>query len=110
MFPDRTVTTRRQRELVLALPPHDFVPRAKLPTLTPALAEAYSSKKSKTVTRDLNALERLGRNGLPLANVPPSLVVAGATWMSLPRSGLVVPMIGHDDIGYQLGSTSRQSP
>jgi Fic family protein len=59
MFPDRTLTTRRQRDLVLALPPDDFVPRAKLSTLTPELAEAYATKKSKTVTRDLNALEGL---------------------------------------------------
>ncbi len=59
MFPDRTLTARRQRDLVLALPPSDFVLRAKLSTLTPELAEAYANKKSKTVTRDLNALERL---------------------------------------------------
>jgi Fic family protein len=59
VFPDRTLTTRRQRDLVLALPPDDFVPRAKLAMLTPGLAEAYANKKSKTVTRDLNALERL---------------------------------------------------
>jgi Fic family protein len=59
MFPDRALTARRQRDLVLALPPNDFVLRAKLSTLTPELAEAYANKKSKTVTRDLNALERL---------------------------------------------------
>jgi Fic family protein len=58
-FPSATVTSRRQRDLVLALPPNEFVPRAKLATLTPKLAEAYVTKKSKTVTRDLNALEQL---------------------------------------------------
>jgi cell filamentation protein, protein adenylyltransferase len=59
MFPDRTLTARRQRDLVLALPPDKLVPRAKLSTLTPEMAEAYANKKSKTVTRDLNVLERL---------------------------------------------------
>jgi cell filamentation protein, protein adenylyltransferase len=59
MFPDRTLTGRRQRDLVLALPHDDFVRRAMLTTLTPGLAEAYADKKSKTVTRDLNALEKL---------------------------------------------------
>ena len=60
MFPDRTLTARRQRDLVLALSPDDFVLRAKLTTLSPELAGAYAGKKSKTVTRDLNALEKLG--------------------------------------------------
>jgi Fic family protein len=58
-FPDPTLTARRQRNLVLALPSDKFVPRAKLSTLTPELAKAYATKKTKTVTRDLNALERL---------------------------------------------------
>jgi Fic family protein len=60
MFPDRTLTTRRQRDLVLALPHDAYVPRARLTSLTPELADAYAGKKSKTVTRDLNALEKLG--------------------------------------------------
>lgn len=58
-FPDPTATARRQRELVLALPPSEWVPRGKLTTLSPLLAEAYATKKSKTVTRDLNVLEKL---------------------------------------------------
>lgn len=58
-FPDPTATARRQRELVLALPADDWVPRAKLTALSPRLAEAYATKKGKTVTRDLNALEKL---------------------------------------------------
>jgi Fic family protein len=58
-FPASTVSSRRQRDLVLALPPDGFVTRANLTTLTPRLAEAYATKKSKTVTRDLNALEEL---------------------------------------------------
>lgn len=60
LFTDSTATAKRQRDLVLALPFDGFVPRAKLTGLTPGLAEAYASKKSKTVTRDLNALEQLG--------------------------------------------------
>jgi Fic family protein len=60
LFPDRTVTVRRQRDLALALPPDSFAPRAELTALTPALAEAYAGKKAKTVTRDLNALSNHG--------------------------------------------------
>jgi Fic family protein len=60
LFTDSTATAKRQRDLVLALPFDAFVPRAKLTGLTPGLAEAYASKKSKTVTRDLNALEQRG--------------------------------------------------
>jgi Fic family protein len=59
MFPDRTVTARRQRDLVLALPSDRFVPRANLSILSPQLAEAYAGKTGKTITRDLNALTRL---------------------------------------------------
>jgi len=60
LFTDPTATAKRQRDLVLALPSDDFVPRAKLTSLTPGLAEAYATKKSKTVTRDLNALTQMG--------------------------------------------------
>jgi Fic family protein len=58
LFPDPTLTERRQRDLVLALPHSDFVPRASLTTLTPRLTSAYSGKGRKTVTRDLNALDK----------------------------------------------------
>lgn len=60
LFTDSTATAKRQRDVVLALPSDDFVPRAKLTALAPSLAEAYATKKSKTVTRDLNALEQMG--------------------------------------------------
>lgn len=55
-----TITARRQRDLVLALPADEFVPRARISTLTPQLAEGYAGKQAKTVTRDLNALSELG--------------------------------------------------
>ncbi len=58
IFPAPTLTERRQRDLVLALPHNDFVPRARLTTLTPRLTDAYSGKGRKTVTRDLNALAK----------------------------------------------------
>lgn len=59
LFTDSTATAKRQRDLVLALPFDDFIPRSKLTALTPGLAQAYATKKSKTVTRDLNALEKM---------------------------------------------------
>jgi cell filamentation protein, protein adenylyltransferase len=57
LFLESTKAAKRQRDLVLALPSDGFVARAKLTSLTPRLAEAYTTKQSKTVTRDLNALE-----------------------------------------------------
>lgn len=60
LFLASTTTAKRQRDLVLALPWDEFVPRARLTELTPRLAEAYATRKSKTVTRDLNALEEKG--------------------------------------------------
>lgn len=60
LFTGSTATAKRQRDLVLALPSDDFVRRANLTALTPSLAEAYATKKSKTVTRDLNSLEQMG--------------------------------------------------
>lgn len=59
MFPDPTLTARRQRDLVLALKPDGYTRRAQLSGLTPGLADAYAGKGSKTVTRDLNALSKL---------------------------------------------------
>ncbi len=60
LFIGSTAAAKRQRDLVLALPSDDFVRRANLTALTPSLAEAYATKKSKTVTRDLNLLEQMG--------------------------------------------------
>ncbi|HEY1689730.1 MAG TPA: Fic family protein [Solirubrobacteraceae bacterium] len=60
MFSNPTLSARRQRDLVLALSPDHYTPRAQLAALTPGLAQAYASKGSKTVTRDLNALGKLG--------------------------------------------------
>jgi Fic family protein len=60
-FADRsTPATRRQRDLVLALPTDRLVPRSRITALTPDLASRYAGRGAKTVTRDLNALERLG--------------------------------------------------
>jgi hypothetical protein len=59
MFPDRTLTARRQRDLALALEHDSYTSRTQLTTLTRELAEAYAGKGSKTVTRDLNALSKL---------------------------------------------------
>jgi Fic family protein len=55
-----TGTGRRQRDLVLALSADEYTPRSQVTNLTPQLAEAYAGKQAKTVTRDLNALSRLG--------------------------------------------------
>jgi hypothetical protein len=36
------------------------VPRSRITTLTPELATLYAGKQAKTVTRDINALAKLG--------------------------------------------------
>lgn len=58
IFPAPTLTERRQRDLVLALPHDNFVSHASLTTLTPWLTHAYAGKGRKTLTRDLNALDK----------------------------------------------------
>ena len=51
----------RRRHLVLDLSERDEpVRRTDIRLLTPRLAEAYSGKTEKTITRDLNALSRMG--------------------------------------------------
>ena len=61
-FRDRNgVADNRRRHLVLDLSGHDEpVRRRDIRYLTPRLAEAYSGKTDKTITRDLNTLRRLG--------------------------------------------------
>jgi Fic family protein len=69
----RTDGQRRQLRLVkdlskasiVTVPHHPLpslrpIPRGQLRRLSPALAEAYAKKTERTLTRDLNALERMG--------------------------------------------------
>lgn len=63
-------TAKRQRDLVLALSDAS-VPRSKIRHLTPAIAEAYAGTGSKTISRDLNARERLGLIAREPAGVRP---------------------------------------
>jgi len=50
----------RQRDLVLAMPPDQGIPKNELPFLTPQLAAAYATKGPRTLSRDLNRLQRAG--------------------------------------------------
>jgi len=58
--PATTVTARRQRRVVLALPAAESVPISSIPTLTTELARDYAGKGRKTVSRDINALLQRG--------------------------------------------------
>lgn len=64
-----TPARRRQKHLVLDLPSNRPVSIGDVRLLTPRLAEAYAGKQQKTVSRDINELERLelilkvGQNG-----------------------------------------------
>jgi len=52
---------RRMRDLVLELSRREEpVPKGEIPKLSASLAVAYSTKTEKTLTRDLNALEKQG--------------------------------------------------
>lgn len=60
-FHDRDgLTARRQRKLVLDLPPDRAVPRPDVRLVSPRVAEEYAGKTLKTVSRDLNVLRELG--------------------------------------------------
>ncbi|MGK5558149.1 Fic family protein [Actinomadura kijaniata] len=55
---ENTQARIRQRLLVLSLPPGHFTPMNKIRELTPHLAVLYVNKGPKTVSRDINALEK----------------------------------------------------
>lgn len=60
MFHGRgTPACQRQKELVLELGRRESALREEVPTLTPRLAVMYAGKSAKTVSRDINALEKL---------------------------------------------------
>jgi len=50
----------RQRSLVLALPPDETVPREDLAGLSPKVAALYARTGPRTLTRDLNRLQKAG--------------------------------------------------
>ena len=50
----------RQHALVLAMPSDRDVPKNELPMLTPELAALYATKGPRTLSRDLNRLQRSG--------------------------------------------------
>lgn len=56
----KTPATRRQKEVLLAMTGRDPLKAVDIRQLTPAMAAEYATKTPKTVTRDLNALVRLG--------------------------------------------------
>jgi Fic family protein len=61
VLPGSSPTQRRRRALVLEMSRlGEPVRRSQLATFTPEIAEAYLGTSSKTVTRDLNELLRLG--------------------------------------------------
>jgi Fic family protein len=54
-----TAANRRRKHLVLDLPGQP-IPRAQLRLVTPRVAQDYAGKGEKTLTRDINALIKLG--------------------------------------------------
>lgn len=60
VFRKDTPPASRQRKLLLALPFDDWTQRGDIRTLTPRLAVLYAGRDEKTITRDINALEKAG--------------------------------------------------
>lgn len=61
VFQDQeTPAKRRQRHLVLDLPKGKVVPVGKIRSVSTRIAEEYAGKTSKSITRDLNAIQKLG--------------------------------------------------
>lgn len=56
---EETVAKRRQRHLVLDMP-HTPVSRSKIREVSPRVTLEYAGKEGKTISRDLNELERKG--------------------------------------------------
>jgi Fic family protein len=57
----KTVSARRRLRLVLDVSAQSApTPRSAMRRLTPALAEMYATKTDKTLTRDLNAVRKMG--------------------------------------------------
>jgi len=67
----------RQRDLVLALPVNG-APVNQVRRLTPELAEQYAGKQQKTLSRDLNALEKLGLVERKGATIRPRIEILSA--------------------------------
>lgn len=58
---DATLAAKRRRDLVLDLSARpEPVPRDQIRSVSPRIAEAYGGKTGRTVSRDLNALVRMG--------------------------------------------------
>jgi Fic family protein len=53
-------TAKRRRDVVLALPWHQDTPSNKIRGLSPEVQEQYVQKQQKTVSRDVNAIVKLG--------------------------------------------------
>lgn len=61
VLPGSSPTQERRRTVVLSMSREEIpIRRAQVATFSPEVAEAYSGKGAKTVTRDLNELRRLG--------------------------------------------------
>lgn len=55
-----TDTQRRRREVVLAMKTGQPVPKSEIPNLNTDIARLYATKGDKTISRDVNALEKEG--------------------------------------------------
>ena len=53
-----TPAKRRQRHVVLDMPRDIIVPRSKIPAVSARVLLEYAGKESKTITRDINELEK----------------------------------------------------
>lgn len=75
MLPSHTATEARRRDLLLDLPPNEWTRRSDIPDTSVRLARAYAGKTPKTLTRDLNALTKLGLISRRAGHIRPKVEV-----------------------------------
>lgn len=86
-----TPACARQRRLLLSLPVGHWTKRGDIRGVTPAIAEEYAGREEKTISRDINALHKMGL-----------LITAGrgATLRVAPRTAILrafMPLVADQD-------------
>lgn len=74
-LPNHTAAEDRRRDVLLDLPPGVWTRRSEIENLSVKLARAYAGKTKKTLTRDLNELEKLGLLQCRAGSVRPRIEV-----------------------------------
>src|SRR6266702_1491949 len=77
-LPAHTAAEDRRRDLLLDLPPHEWTKRSEIEDISVRIARAYAGKTTKTLTRDLNELNKLGLIRRQAGSVRPNVDILKA--------------------------------